>query len=112
MCSKPNIFLHLLETLCIFVLDGFVDPSLDHVALSLREFQINLPDLEEYVQNVDFNLPSMPIPKYPILKENHLNFLKPGSKEVVTRPVHIHEHLPPMFTIQEGTYIFMNKLNY
>lgn len=36
------------------------------------------------------------VPKFPIPKESNLNFLKPGSKEVVTRPVHIHEHLPPI----------------
>ncbi|GJQ67755.1 hypothetical protein Trydic_g21073 [Trypoxylus dichotomus] len=80
---------------------GCIDPNLDHLGLVFREFHISLSELEEYVANVDFGPPAVNIPKYPIPKENHLNFLKPGSKEVVTRPVHIHEHLPPMFTGQE-----------
>lgn len=84
------------------ILVGCIDPNLDHLGLVFREFHINLSELEEYVTNVDFGPPAVSVPKYPIPKENHLNFLKPGSKEVVTRPVHIHEHLPPMFTVQEG----------
>lgn len=56
---------------------------------------IDMSEIVEYVTYVD---PVMPadVPKYPIPKESHFNFLKPGSKEVLTRPVHIHEHLPPI----------------
>lgn len=57
---------------------------------------INLNELEEYVQNVE-SVPSViDVPKFPIPKESHLNFLKPGSNEILSRPVHIHEHLPPI----------------
>lgn len=57
---------------------------------------INLGELEEYVQNVE-SVPSViDVPKFPIPKESHLNFLKPGSNEILSRPVHIHEHLPPI----------------
>lgn len=77
-------------------------PNLDHLGLAFRDFHINLSELEEYVRNVDFIESPLPVPKYPIPKEDHLNFLKPGSKEVVTRQVHIHEHLPPMHPVLEG----------
>ncbi|RZB39553.1 transcription initiation factor TFIID subunit 3 [Asbolus verrucosus] len=63
---------------------------------------ISVSELEEYVKYVNFGPPPSAVPKYPIPKEDHLNFLKPGSKEVVTRPVHIHEHLPPMNPLLEG----------
>lgn len=63
---------------------------------------VDLGDLEEYIKYVDFGQNPTPVPKYPIPKEDHLNFLKPGSKEVLTRPVHIHEHLPPMSFGTEG----------
>lgn len=52
--------------------------------------------MEEYITNVDSVPCIVNVPKFPIPKESNLNFLKPGSKEVVTRPVHIHEHLPPI----------------
>lgn len=64
---------------------------------------VDLQELEEYVTNVTFGQPPAPVPKYPLPRESHLNFLKPGSKEVVTRPVHIHEHLPPMYPLLEGS---------
>lgn len=76
--------------------DNSTEPNLDHLGLAFRDLNIDLPDLEDYIKYVDFGQAPTSVPKYPIRKEDHLNFLKPGSKEVVTRPVHIHEHLPPM----------------
>lgn len=72
---------------------------------------INITELEEYVKYVNFGPPPHAVPKYPISKEDHLNFLKPGSKEVVTRPVHIPEHLPPMNPFLEGNILLMYCLN-
>lgn len=77
-------------------LDGRTEPNLDDVALAFNDLNINIPDLEEYISNVDPVPCIINVPKFPISKESNLNFLKPGSKEVVTRPVHIHEHLPPI----------------
>ncbi|KAK5639381.1 hypothetical protein RI129_011873 [Pyrocoelia pectoralis] len=81
---------------------GMTEPNLDHLGLAFRDFHINLSELQEYVRNVDCAESFTTIPKYPIPKEDHLNFLKPGSKEVVTRQVHIHEHLPPMHPLLEA----------
>lgn len=75
------------------------------MALAFRDLHINIADLDEYVTNVDPVPCAIDVPKYPLHKENHLNFLKPGSKEVVTRPVHVSEHLPPMYPEKEGTKI-------
>lgn len=55
-----------------------------------------MADIIEYISFVDPILPIIEVPKIPIPKDSHFNFLKPGSKEVLTRPVHIHEHLPPI----------------
>lgn len=57
---------------------------------------INLSDIAEFIQYVDPEPCAIDIPKYPLPKESHLNFMKPGSKEVLTRPVHIPEYLPPI----------------
>ena len=84
------------------VSDGRTEPNLDDVALAFRDMNVNLSDLEEYVSNVDPVPCAIEVPKFPLQKENHLNFLKPGSKEVVTRPVHVNEHLPAMFPDKEG----------
>ncbi|KAF5280968.1 hypothetical protein FQR65_LT14906 [Abscondita terminalis] len=80
---------------------GMSEPNLDHAGLAFRDFHINLTELQEYIRNVDCVEPITVLPKYPIPKEDHLNFLKPGSNEVVTRQVHIHEHLPPMNPVLE-----------
>ncbi|XP_037039069.1 transcription initiation factor TFIID subunit 3-like isoform X2 [Bradysia coprophila] len=80
---------------------GRTEPNLDDVALAFKDMNVNIADLEEYVNNVDPVPCAIDVPKYPAQKENHLNFLKPGSKEVVTRPVHIHEYLPPMHAERE-----------
>lgn len=64
--------------------------------MAYREMNINLSDIAEYIQYVDPEPCAIDVPKYPIPKESHLNFLKPGSKEVLTRPVHIPEYMPPI----------------
>jgi len=37
------------------------------------------------------------IPKFPIPAKSNLNIMKIGSKEIVTRPVYFHEHLPSLY---------------
>lgn len=98
-------FINLIVVLFCFLV-GFVEPCLDHLGLVFRDFHINLADMEDYCRYVNFIQGPSPVPKYPIPKESHLNFLKPGSKEVLTRPVHIHEHLPPMYPLLEGKCFF------
>lgn len=87
-----------------FLLDGRTEPNLDDVALALKDLNIQIPDLEEYVVNVDPVPCAVHAPKFPLPKDSNLNFLKPGTKEVVTRPVHIHEHLPPIYPPDEGKH--------
>ncbi|XP_057665265.1 transcription initiation factor TFIID subunit 3 [Diorhabda carinulata] len=84
---------------------GNTEANLDHLGLAFQEMGINLNDLSEYVTYVNFCPPAQPVPKFPLPKEDNLNFLKPGSQEVVTRPVHIHEHMPPMFPLLEEAEI-------
>lgn len=86
-----------------FLLVGHTIPTLDDVGLAFRDMGISVPELEEYVEYVASVPCAIELPKYPIEKESHLNLLKPGSREVVTRPVHIHEHLPAMHPELEGT---------
>lgn len=71
-------------------------PALEELSLALNDMGINVEDLKEYVDYVAPITIKEKVPKYPLEKKSNLNFLKPGSREVVTRPVHIHEHLPAM----------------
>lgn len=77
------------------------EPNLHDLGLVFRDVHINLPELTDYTRCV----PPVPAPvtseKFPKPKESNLNFLKPGSHEVVTRPMHVHEHLPPMYPEKE-----------
>ncbi|XP_025157013.1 transcription initiation factor TFIID subunit 3 isoform X1 [Harpegnathos saltator] len=84
---------------------GRTEPNLDDLGLAFQYMNIDIPELAEYVKNVDSVQYPVQVPQYPVRRENHLNFLKPGSREVVTRPVHVHEHLPAMYPDTEEEYI-------
>lgn len=77
-------------------LDNRTEANLDDLEMAFRDMGINMSEIIEYVSYVDPIAVNLEIPKYPVTKDSHFNFLKPGSKEVLTRPVHIHEHLPPI----------------
>ncbi|XP_012543687.1 transcription initiation factor TFIID subunit 3 isoform X2 [Monomorium pharaonis] len=84
---------------------GRTEPNLDDLGLAFQYMNIDIQELAEYVKNVDSIPCTLQVPQYPIRRQNHLNFLKPGSREVVTRPVHVHEHLPAMYPDTEEEYI-------
>ncbi|XP_026497362.2 transcription initiation factor TFIID subunit 3 [Vanessa tameamea] len=77
------------------------EPNLHDLGLVFRDLHIQLPDLAEYTRSVPPVLPPTKTERFPKPKESNLNFLKPGSHEVVTRPMHVHEHLPPMYPEKE-----------
>ncbi|XP_049294632.1 uncharacterized protein LOC125769806 [Anopheles funestus] len=81
------------------------EANLDDLALAYKEIGINLDELMEYVQFVDPIPLTLEVPRFPLPKESSLNFLKPGSREVLTRPVHIPEYMPPLMfeTEDDGT---------
>lgn len=68
---------------------------------------ISITDLEEYVSYVDPVSFPHKIPKVPVPMLSDLNFLKPGARENLSRPLHIHEHLPPMHPDKEGKIIYL-----
>lgn len=86
---------------------GRSEANLDDLGLAFGHMNIDLQELAEYVRNVDSVPCVVAVPKLPVHRDSHLNFLKPGSREVVTRPVYVHEHLPPMLPASEGKF----KLN-
>ncbi|XP_013186307.2 transcription initiation factor TFIID subunit 3 [Amyelois transitella] len=77
------------------------EPNLHDLGLVFRDLQVQLPELAEYTRCVPPVPPPVTTEKFPKPKESNLNFLKPGSHEVVTRPMHVHEHLPPMYPEKE-----------
>lgn len=89
---------------------GRTETNINDLGLAFRHMNIDVQELAEYIKNVESVPCSIAVPKFPIRRENHLNFLKPGSREVVTRPVHIHEHLPAMYPDTEGK-ICTNHIN-
>lgn len=72
-------------------------PDIEDVEKALRQKSVSLAELRQYIKStgpVKFphSLPELNIPG-----KNDLNSLKPGSREIVTRPFHIHEHLPTLY---------------
>ncbi|XP_054011297.1 transcription initiation factor TFIID subunit 3-like isoform X2 [Hylaeus anthracinus] len=84
---------------------GRTEANLDDLGLAFQHMNIDIQELTEYIKNVEPVPYPIAVPKFPIQRENHLNFLKPGSREVVTRPVHVHEHLPAMYPDTEEEYV-------
>jgi hypothetical protein len=91
--SSYNTIYHITHN---HLLGDRTEANINDLELAFRDMGINMTDVIEYISFVDPILPVHEIPKIPISKDSHFNFLKPGSKEVLTRPVHIHEHLPPI----------------
>ncbi|CAK1545714.1 unnamed protein product [Leptosia nina] len=77
------------------------EPNLHDLGLVFRDLHVQLPELAEYTRCVPPVPPPVKTERFPKPKESNLNFLKPGSHEVVTRPMHVHEHLPPMYPEKE-----------
>ena len=62
------------------------------------DLHIDLGELKEYVEKVDDRaLITDPVPSFPACSKTDLNFLKPGSTEVLHRPHHIENYFPPMY---------------
>ena len=70
------------------------------LALTFEDLGVNIPDLEEYVQHIEV-APAKDVPAYPAPGQDHLNHLRPGSKEVLHRPLHVYDYLPPMYPEME-----------
>ena len=97
----------------MLISDGRTEPNLDDLGLAFREMGISISELEEFINSVDSGPFPHQVPAVPVSRQSNLNFLKPGSRETLSRPVHIHEHLPPMHPEKEGKIIiyffFLNK---
>lgn len=81
-------------------------PDIEDVEKAFRQKSISLNELRRYIKStgpVKFphNLPVLMVPG-----KNVFNTIKPGSREIVTRPIHVHEHLPTLYsepTVEEQT---------
>ena len=79
---------------------GRTDPNMLDLSQVCQSLGVNMTDLDEYVTNFEV-APSKAIPAYPGPSSDDLNILKPGSREVLHRPAHVHSHLPAMYPEME-----------
>ena len=62
------------------------------------DININLGELEEYIEKVDDRaLVTEQVSFFPAESKTDLNFLKPGSQEVLHRKSHVEQYFPPMY---------------
>ena len=75
------------------------EANLVDVQRVFAEVGITMKELEDYVENFDTkeSVNKSPVVQFPAPADNNLNFLKPGSREVLHRKVHINEYFPPMY---------------
>uniref|UniRef100_H3AJT2 ATP synthase F(1) complex subunit gamma, mitochondrial n=1 Tax=Latimeria chalumnae TaxID=7897 RepID=H3AJT2_LATCH len=81
---------------------GRTDPVLDDVGQAFKLMGISLPELEDYIHNLEPVTFAHQIPSFPVSKNNVLQFPQPGMKEAVERKEHIPDYLPPLISSQEG----------
>ena len=80
------------------------EPNLNDIERTFEDMNINMSELSDYVEQFDSKaLVTDPVPFYPQPSMTRLNHLKPGSREVLHRPYHIYDYLPPMYPEMEGT---------
>jgi len=82
--------------------DGDV-PDVRDVEMAFRQKSVSLNELRKYIKSTGPVQFPHTLSVINIRGNDVLNALKPGSREIVTRPIHIHEHLPTLRTepIQE-----------
>merc|ERR1719471_1054246 len=75
------------------------EANLIDVQRVFAEVGITSKELEEYVENFDTKetIGKCAVVRFPAPADNNLNFLKPGSREVLHRKVHVNEYFPPMY---------------
>ncbi|KAH8384928.1 hypothetical protein KR200_007914, partial [Drosophila serrata] len=73
-----------------------LEPSVKDARHSFKSLNINVQELLDYIGNVEPVGFTRDVPLFPIKRASNMNFLKPGSAETLTRPIHIFEYLPPM----------------
>lgn len=59
---------------------------------------MNVYEILDYISNVEPVISIRDIGKFPIKRSSNMNFLKAGSAETLTRPVHVFEYLPAIET--------------
>ncbi|XP_025203014.1 LOW QUALITY PROTEIN: transcription initiation factor TFIID subunit 3-like [Melanaphis sacchari] len=75
-------------------------PDIEDIEKAFRQKSISLIELRRYLKSTGPVKFPHNLPPLKISGKNILNTLKPGSRETVTRPIHIHEHLPSLYTEQ------------
>jgi hypothetical protein len=75
-------------------------PNLLDLAQTFQRLGVRVADLEEFAAHFELAA-ARPLPRYPAPARDELNFMKPGSREVLHRPMHIPDHLPPMYPEME-----------
>ncbi|XP_032311788.1 uncharacterized protein LOC6505487 isoform X2 [Drosophila ananassae] len=75
-----------------------LEPDLKDARQSLKNLHMNVYEILDYISNVEPVISTRDIGKFPISRSSNMNFLKAGSAESLTRPVHIFEYLPAIET--------------
>ena len=77
------------------------------VQFAMDQLRIDISDLEMYLNHLkqcDGVLNRAAVPKFPAKSDTNLNFLKPGSREVLVRKMHVQDYFPPMHAELEDDY--------
>lgn len=108
------MFKFYLISILIILINFFsadtLEPDIDDVKMAFRDKDVAVSDLVKYLKQVGSVGFPHKVPKFPIPTKSNLNIMKPGSREIVTRPVYVHEHLPTMYPEQSSKIYKLLKI--
>lgn len=75
-------------------------PEVQDVEKAMLQKRVSLAELRRYIKQTGPVKFPHSLPTLNISGKNTFNSMKPGSREIVTRPIHFHEHLPTIYSEQ------------
>jgi len=89
-------------------------PNIEDIEKAFHQKSISLIELRRYIKSTGSVKFPHSLPPLNIPGKDTFNAMKPGSREIVTRPIHIHEHLPTLCTTEpieeEGQTVETEKI--
>ncbi|XP_050537309.1 transcription initiation factor TFIID subunit 3-like [Daktulosphaira vitifoliae] len=84
-------------------------PGINDVEKAFLQKRISLAELRRYIKQTGSVKFPHSLPPLNISGKSTFNIMKPGSREIVTRPIHFHEHLPTLYSEQIEEEQIVNK---
>lgn len=114
---SPILLVYILPNCLFFFADGRTDPGLSDIDQAFELMGVNVPELEDYINNLEPVGFSQTVPQFPISKSSMLQFPAAGFETDARNALRgerrdsIPEYFPPLVSLQEGRRLHSQKKN-